>query len=342
MAVEPAAARDQSAKPDTSRSEVSEITVEARPLHGFDKLDSGRTSFGALEWIGGLVLTSGDSRFGGFSGVALDKDGKRLVAVSDAGTWMTADLAYRDGRPDGLKNVLIGPLKAKDGGPLRKDRDRDAEAVLLLSGSLEKGRLLISFEQNHRLGLFNIAQGRVAAPSQYMSVPAEAKRMRPLKGFEAVAEVQNGKWKGALLAFAEHLPDARGHHSGWIMAQGKSWRLALTDIGGFDPTDAVGLPNGDVIVVERRFRWFEGVKMRLRRISASEIAPGGVIKGETLLEADMSSEIDNMEALGLHRAADGSMVLTLMSDDNFNGLLQRTLLLQFRLKDRGDARETAR
>ena len=50
-----------------------------------------------------------------------------------------------------------------------------------------------------------------------------------------------------------------------------------------------------------------------------------------LITADMSSEIDNMEGLAVHTGARGETVLTLISDDNFNALLQRTILLQFTL-----------
>ncbi|WP_368773282.1 esterase-like activity of phytase family protein [Pseudomonas sp. MPR-R2A5] len=46
----------------------------------------------------------------------------------------------------------------------------------------------------------------------------------------------------------------------------------------------------------------------------------------------MGQQIDNMEGISIHRAADGAMVLTLISDDNFSPL-QRTILLQFALND---------
>ena len=46
----------------------------------------------------------------------------------------------------------------------------------------------------------------------------------------------------------------------------------------------------------------------------------------------MPAEIDNMEALGVHRDGAGRTILTVMSDDNFNPL-QRTLLLQFALTE---------
>lgn len=328
-------AAEKLAKPDTSRSEIQSIEVVARPLAGFEKLNASRTNFGALEWLGGLVLSADDKRFGGWSGLALDADGSRLVAVSDAGTWMTADLVYRNGGPVGLARARLGPLKARNGGRLKRDRDRDAEAVLLTRGSLERGQLLIAFEQNHRLGLFDISADGVAPPSRYISMPKDARRMRSLKGFEAVAELRAGRFKGATIAIAEHLIDGNGHHSGWVLSGGKASRFAVTDIRGFDPTDAVGLANGDVILLERRFRWTEGVKMRLRLLRTGEITPGAVINGEVLLEADMAYEIDNMEAISAHRARDGSTILTIMSDDNFNAFLQRTVLLQFRLKDTG-------
>jgi hypothetical protein len=38
-----------------------------------------------------------------------------------------------------------------------------------------------------------------------------------------------------------------------------------------------------------------------------------------------------MEGIGVHTGADGETIITLISDDNFNPLLQRTILLQFAL-----------
>jgi hypothetical protein len=70
--------------------------------------------------------------------------------------------------------------------------------------------------------------------------------------------------------------------------------------------------------------------MRLRRIYGESIAKGQVADGPVLFEADMGYQIDNMEGLSVHREADGTQVLTLISDDNFSAL-QRTLLLQFAL-----------
>ena len=62
------------------------------------------------------------------------------------------------------------------------------------------------------------------------------------------------------------------------------------------------------------------------------VTPGAIVDGPTLIEADMNHQIDNMEGLSLHRADDGALVLTLISDDNFS-MIQRTILLQFTLAE---------
>ena len=82
--------------------------------------------------------------------------------------------------------------------------------------------------------------------------------------------------------------------------------------------------------------------MRMRYLKAATLGAGPVIEGETLFEADMGYEIDNMEGLAVHKGAQGETVLTLVSDNNFNTTLQRTLLLQFTLLAEGLADAGAR
>ncbi len=108
------------------------------------------------------------------------------------------------------------------------------------------------------------------------------------------------------------------------------FRLARRD--DFKVTDAVALPDGDVVVLERRLALLTGLSMRLRRFHASQIEPDAVIDGEVLMTATMAYEVDNMEALAAHRDGEGRTVLTILSDDNFIRF-QRTLLLQFALED---------
>ena len=60
------------------------------------------------------------------------------------------------------------------------------------------------------------------------------------------------------------------------------------------------------------------------------LKPGAVIDGPAIFEADLGYEVDNMEGIDVHRDAAGDLILTMISDDNFS-MLQRTLLLQFKL-----------
>ncbi len=316
-------------KPNSGSLKTQSIDVKFRPLSGFDKVGFTKRTYGALEWIGGGVLTADTKHFGGWSGLALDRDGRRMLAVSDAGAWWTASLAYKDNQVIGIKDSRIGPLRALSGKPLRRGRDRDAEAVVLTSGSLSKGRVLVGFEQNHRIGTFRIGAKGLSAPRRYIALPRIAKRMRALKGFEAVTELK-GPRRGTLVAIAERKLDRRGNHRGWIWRKGRARPFTLTNIGGFDITDAAALPDGGILVLERRFRWLEGVKMRIRYIASKSLRPGATLKGEVLMSADIAQQIDNMEGLAVHKAKDGAFILTILSDDNFNRFLQRTLLLQFR------------
>lgn len=317
-------------KPDPSSNGVQAIAIKSQVISDFDKIALGRTSFGALTWIGGVRLTSGNKSFGGWSGLVLDADGRGLIAVSDAGSWLTGEMTYRDGRPVGVKRARIGPLLALNGRPLRRGRDRDAEAIVLVDGTTRAGKLLIAFEQNHRIGRFRIGRDGIGTPSSYVEPRRPGGRMSALRGFEAATVLKGGANRGSLVAIAERKHTAQGHHSGWIWIKGKPRAFSVVDIGGHDITDVAALPDGGVILLERRFRWLEGITFRLRHVPAEALKPGAVVGGEVLIEANLSQNIDNMEGLAIHRDGKGGFVLTVLSDDNFNPVLQQTLLLQFR------------
>jgi hypothetical protein len=109
---------------------------------------------------------------------------------------------------------------------------------------------------------------------------------------------------------------------------GGVFSLKRTD--DFDVSDCAATPDGRLLVLERRFSWARGLAVRIRSVSFAAIKPGALVDGPELIFADMGSQVDNMEGLSVHRAADGTLVLTLISDDNFFAL-QRTVLLQFAL-----------
>ncbi|MBS0242781.1 MAG: esterase-like activity of phytase family protein [Proteobacteria bacterium] len=219
------------------------------------------------------------------------------------------------------------------GKPLDKKRDLDAESIKALDGNLTKGNVLVAFERRHRIGVFPIRNGELQAPVRYLKLPPEALKMKANSGFESVEVLKGGPYQGSIIAFSERFPGPTADHVGWMWVKGEPQRITMVDHHGFEITDAASLPDGTLLVLERRFRWTEGVKMQLRRIPVADIKPGARLDGEMLLEADMGYQIDNMEGLSVHKGPSGETVLTLISDDNFNHLLQRTLLLQFTLTD---------
>ncbi len=330
-------------KPDFTREPVELVQVEAKPIGHFAKSDPARRTFGKLEFRGGLVLTSPSPKFGGWSALEIDPGGGRILAISDIGLWMTAGLTYNGGALSGLGDARIGPLTGIGGAPLTRPRDRDAEGVVQLEGTLSNGTVLIAFEVNHRIGRFPITAKGLGAPTGYLPLPPEVRRQVLNRSLESVCIMRGGPHKGAIVTLSERFPDrTETRHTGWMStnstpATAAAWStLTIRNIDGYDLTDCRGLPDGSLVVLERRFRWsswYEGVKIRLRRFPASELRAGAMLEGEILMAADLEHEIDNMEGLAVHRSAQGETILTLISDNNFNNFLQRTVLLQFALGD---------
>lgn len=317
-------------------AEVRAIEITARPIASFSRTGSG-TRFGRLEYRGGFVMSSPAKGFGGLSGIVVEPDGRRVMMVSDEGAWFTGEIVYEAQRPTGIRNARMGPIRGVGGRQLDRKRDLDAESLALIDGNLTRGTVLIGFERNQRIGRFPILDGVLQAPAGYLKMPPEARRMRTNKGFEAATILQGGPHKGAAIAFSERFPDNPAQHTGWLWVKGEPQRLGFADIGEFEVTDVASLQDGTLLVLERRFRWTEGVKMRIRRFDPTEVRPGAVMQSDLLIEADMAFEIDNMESLAVHRGLRGEAILTLVSDDNFNSFLQRTILLQFALVDDGTA-----
>jgi hypothetical protein len=138
---------------------------------------------------------------------------------------------------------------------------------------------------------------------------------------------------GALIAISERGMDEAKNIRGFLIGGPKPGLFSVKPSDDYDVVDCALTPNSDVLILERHFSWRRGVAMRIRRVPLADIVPGAVLEGSLLITADMGFQIDNMEGLSVHRAANGDIVLTLVSDDNFS-LIQRTILLQFTLLDK--------
>ncbi len=307
-------------------AEPLSLTFEPVPL---DSEDPAVSRVGALRYLGGLWLRSGNRAFGGLSGLTLADNGRRLIAVNDRAHWFTADiLRADDGRLHGLANADLAPMRGRDGGRIAGGNAmRDAEAV----ERLPDGGLITGFERRHRLWRYQPgATPAQARPTPF--TPPPALRLAPFNGgLEAIAAFANGD----LLIVTEDDRDANDDIIGWLW-RGNAWHdIRYAGTGLFKPTDFAVLPGGDVIALERRFTAVGGVAGRVQRIPADTIEPGARLVGMELARLERPLSVDNFEGIAVDRDADGATLIYILSDDNFNRLLQRTLLLLFALDETG-------
>ena len=182
----------------------------------------------------------------------------------------------------GVSNAVIGPLLGPDGKPLRDDQERDSEGATLIDGGPAGGTAYISFERYHRILRIRLARKSSDRPrdrSRFRLAQSECGRTA------GIALLKAGPLKGAVVAFSESLTDKNGNLQAWLIGVPAPGPFSLKRLEGFDVTDAAALPDGGLIVLERRFPYSEGIKMRIRRIVANDLKPGATITGDVLLDA---------------------------------------------------------
>jgi hypothetical protein len=302
------------------------IEVNARPIPSFDTRDRSHVRFGSLEYRSGLVLTSRFRGFGGLSGLRLDAKGERFIAISDKGGWFTGRIVYRGTEMTGLDDVEAAPMLGPDGQPITARGWFDSESIAL-DGAL----VYIGLERVNQLLRYDFSKGFTRSRGEVVPLPPAAKKLPFNKGLEALVVVpKHLPLAGTLIALSERGLDADGNLIGFLLGGKTPGQFALRRTGNFAVSDAVLLPTGDLLVLERKFSWLGGVGIRIRRIALKSVAPGAVVDGPSIFEADLGNEIDNMEGIDAHMMPEGETVLTMVSDDNFS-MIQRTLLLQFTL-----------
>jgi hypothetical protein len=302
------------------------IKIESHAIGHFDSGDPARIQFGALTFRGGLVLNSPDAEFGGISGLKVASDGASFLAITDKGVWLRARIVYRDGRPIAIGDAEMAPMLGADGTPLNRRGWYDSEAL-----AEDGATVYVAFERVNRIVRFNFGRDGLRARAQPVTVPPAVRSLPNNRGLECLAVAPRRSPLGAaLIAISERGLDDGGNIMGFLIGGKQPGAFALKRTDEFDVSDCALTPDGDLLILERRFSWLRGVAMRIRRLPLGEVKPGVLLDGTALIFADMGQQIDNMEGLSVHRGADGALVLTLISDDNFSQL-QRTVLLQFTL-----------
>ncbi len=295
---------------------VTADAVTARPVPlDFGNPEAARV--GALIYRGGLELVSDADTFGGYSGILVAPDGETLNAVSDFGYLLSMELRC-DAAGD-LRGVGEATHTLLPGLAVRQSKTgRDAEAI----APDADGGFLVSFEQEHRIWHY----GDAASEPVLLDAPDGIDAALDNAGMEALTRLADGRF----LVITEALHQGDGV-AAWVRAaDGGPWQgLTYATSQGYRPTGAATLPDGDVVVVERRFPL---ISVRVRRVAAADIAAGATVEARELARLDGSVIVENFEAIDTRQGGRGETLLYLMSDDNRNPI-QKTYLLMFELAE---------
>lgn len=313
-----------------SRAETISIPVTVRAIEHF-KVGSDETRFGDLEFIGGLELTSSSSALGAMSAIRLSDDRSKFLGIMDTGHWYAGHI-IRDagGKPVGVDDFSIAPILDVNGNSSDEKWQFDAEGL-----AIRGDQALVSFERRHRIDIYSADNPAASRPSGSVPLLIPLTEMRSNRGIETIAVSPAGSpLAGAMVAVSERSLNQAGNQFAAILDGASPGVFFVKRHPPFDITDGDFLPNGDLVLLERRFSIAEGIGMRIRRIKGDSIKPGATVDGEQLLEADFGFQIDNMEGLDVTTDAEGQIFLSLISDDN-HSILQRNLMLEFKLDSSG-------
>ncbi len=277
-------------------------------------LTAGAAGQPAAFFLGRTVWAVKAPWFGGFSGIELSPDGRRMTVLSDRGTIVTADI--RRG-----STGLIDGISVRSAVPLRSSRNvrltgriNDPEGLALAPD----GSLFVSFE-----GVTRVARYRSpAAPAQLLPRPEAFRHFPENRALEPLAIDSRGR----LYTLPEDAPDAAGNIPVFRW-NGRAWSVpfSIPARDGFLPVGADFGPDGRFYLLERSIGIF-GFRARVRRWDIE----GGMARNETILAVTRPGRFDNLEGLSVWRDGAGRIRLTMISDDNFF-FLQRTELVEYAL-----------
>jgi len=270
-------------------------------ISGIVILDAKELSFDEVDEI----------EFSGISALAYSKS-KGLFALSDRGYLFKLHLVVTDKKIKSLKILEARALKNKKNKVLKHN---DAEGM-----SLSKEGLIISFERDPKVSLFN----------------EEAQKIKNLPLAPVLKDIKNYQKKNrALEAVAKHekfgiitIPEGALKHENKafhiLYSQNKRWKFKANA----KVTAIEVMPDNNLLILERNFSFLQGHSIFLSKVNIMNCEKGLCSK-EILasLHSSKGWELDNFE--GLTRLYDN--VYLMISDDNAN-FMQKCLLVLFEVK----------
>lgn len=292
------------------------LTIQSTPVL-LDSSKPDRRRVGALTFLGGWSLTSDTRGFGAISG--LDVDGRLVTAVSDNGM-ITQFRFGRFGNVSEAENFRV----PGGCGKLMYKFDNDTEA---LARDPETGAWWVSYEWHNRICRTdpNLTQAEaVTKPRAIAGWPQK-------QGAETMLRLRDGRF----LLIAEDVKSGRDPVRAVLFDRDPTDPAAVATSfayrppDDYKPTDAAQLPDGRILILNRRFSIPALFASKIAIVPAIGKTPPKILEGKVIAALAPPLIADNFE--GVSVTVEGSRpIIWLASDDNFMRW-QRTLLLKFAL-----------
>ena len=269
-----------------------------------------------LEQVGFLNIDRNEKNYGGFSGLVIQDEGSEALILTDKSFFFVLKLQRNDDENlMGYSLIRKGRILSSKGEHLN-GRNTDSESIVIG----ENSNYYISFESNHRIMMHTKIEGKgVFIPKHPMF-----RKLSVNKGIEALA-IDN---EDRLIAIPEkpplglsEIPIFRLQNNKWEIIK----YLKIKD--DFLVTDAEFLPDGLLLILERKFSWTQGFKTRFRLISLNNFDNRKPITVFT----STANQFDNLEGMALWKDKKGAIRILTVSDDNFHPL-QQSEIREFFLK----------
>jgi len=264
----------------------------------------------------------GGMGFSELSDLTYDPKEKQLFMISDEGRLFTFYAIFSD-KIDQLKPIGATRITREKGKKFKK-WNRDSEGLCMGS----KGGLLISFEGEPRLGLFDLKGQRIREYSLPKPLrDAENYRSRN-KSLEALA--LHPRYGALMVAEWPIKKNPRKYQTIYALS-GKRWHFRAEPEARSATTAIEVMDDGNLLVLERSFtNYLDPFVVTLKKVYLEGCAQNSLCKSRVLLKMNSHKgwDIDNFE--GLARVGENRFVM--VSDDNDN-FFQRTLLIYFEVTE---------
>ena len=282
----------------------------------FCTVTAARSENWVLEPLGSYEFHSDLPALGGLSAIKISEFGKRFVTISDRGQYFKGNI-FRNERGAIINMQILknGPLLDSKGNNLT-GRNTDSESM---TTARAKG-FYISYESNHRIMLHS----NLGERSAFLPKHKDFKQFKSNKGLEAIATNS----QGIIYAIPEE-PLNNGSDFPIYSLTNEKWSLVtrFPQSKSFLVTDAVFLPNNDLLILERDYSWSVGFKMQLRVLNLDK----NTITGQTVL-LSINSGLHNHEGLSIWQDDSDNFFITSVSDNNFLPYIASEVR-EFRLKN---------